>query len=48
MANYSFGIKPIPDVENGHTFTGDNFCQLLPHTLILAGKTGLMFVKCNF
>ena len=47
MANYSFGLRPIPDVENGHTFTGDNFCQLLPHTKILAGKTGLKFVNCN-
>jgi hypothetical protein len=47
MANYSFGLRPIPDVENGHTFTGDNFCQLLPHTPILTGKTGLKFIKCN-
>jgi len=47
MANYSFGLRPIPDVENGHTFTGDNFCQLLPHTPILVGKTGIKFIKCN-
>ena len=47
MANYSFGLRPIPDVENGHIFTGDNFTQLIPHTAILAGKTGLKFVKCN-
>lgn len=47
MANYSFGINPIPDVPNGHTFTGDNFLQLVPHTPILAGKTGLKFVNCN-
>lgn len=47
MANYSFGINPIPSVENGHVFTGDNFCQLLPHTPILAGVTGLRFINCN-
>ena len=47
MANYAFGFHPIPDVENGHTFTGDNFTQLLPHTSILASKTGLKFVNCN-
>ena len=45
--NYSFGIKPIPSVPNGTIFTGDNFCQLLPHTPILVGKTGLKFIKCN-
>lgn len=47
MANYSFSINPIPAVENGHTFTGDNFCQFLPHTAILAGVTGLTFKNCN-
>ena len=47
MANYSFGLKPIPDVENGHVFTGDNFCQVLPHTKILIGVTGLKFINCN-
>jgi len=45
--NYSFGIKPIPAVENGHIFKGDNFCQLLPHTKILEGITGLKFINCN-
>lgn len=45
--NYSFGIKPIPSVENGHTFKGDNFLQLLPHTKICEGVTGLKFIKCN-
>ena len=47
MGNYSLGIKPLPDVENGHTFTGDNFLQLLPHTKIFDGKAGLTFVSCN-
>ena len=47
MANYSLGIKPIPDVEDGHTFTGDNFLQLLPHTKILEGKKGIKFINCN-
>ena len=47
MANYSFGIKPIPQVENGHVFTGDNFSQLVAHTKILEGVTGLRFIKCN-
>lgn len=47
MANYSLGIKPLPDIENGHTFTGDNFLQLEPHTAIFEGKTGLTFVSCN-
>lgn len=47
MANYSFGIRPIPSVENGHIFKGDNFLQLLPHTPILVGVTGLKFTNCN-
>lgn len=47
MANYCFGRLPLPDVENGHTFTGDNFTQLLAHTKIFEGKTGLTFIKCN-
>jgi len=47
MANYSFGLTPIPDVENGHTFTRDNFTQLISHTPILVGKTGLKFINCN-
>ena len=46
MANYSFGVHPIPDVPNGHTFNGDNFTQLVPHTTILEGKTGLKFINC--
>lgn len=47
MANYSFSMLPIPEVENGHTFEGDNFIQLYPHTAILVGVTGLKFIKCN-
>ncbi len=47
MANYSFGIHSIPVVENGHTFKGDNFLQLLPHTRICEGVTGLKFINCN-
>jgi hypothetical protein len=47
MANYSLGIKPLPTVENGHVFTGDNFLQLQPHTKIFEGVTGLKFINCN-
>ena len=47
MANYSFGINPLPEIENGHTFTGDNFLQRQPHTKIFEGKTGLRFINCN-
>jgi len=48
MANYAFMTNdPIPDVENGHVFTGDNFIQKEPHTPILTGKTGLKFINCN-
>ena len=47
MANYTFQINPIPDVANGHTFTGDNFLQMSAHTKILEGKTGLTFINCN-
>lgn len=47
MANYSLGIKPLPDIENGHTFTGDNFLQLNAHTKIFEGKIGLTFINCN-
>ncbi|GAG85789.1 unnamed protein product [marine sediment metagenome] len=45
--NFSFGINPIPEVENGYTFTRANFTQVEPHTEILAGITGLTFVQCN-
>lgn len=47
MANYSFGINPIPDVKDGHTFTGDNFLQAVPHTKILEGKKEITFINCN-
>lgn len=47
MANYAWGIRPIPDVNNGHVFEYDNFVQVSPHTVILAGKTGLTFRNCN-
>lgn len=47
MANYSLGRRPIPDVDNGHKFVGDNFTQLFPHTAILTGKTGIQFENCN-
>ncbi len=47
MANYSFGIRPIPAIGNGYVFTGDNFCQLLPHAKICEGVTGLKFINCN-
>lgn len=47
MANYSLGINPIPQVEDGHVFTGDNFLQMFPHTKILEGKARLKFINCN-
>lgn len=47
MANYAFGRIPIPQVEDGHVFIGDNFCQLSPHTKICEGVKGLRFVNCN-
>jgi len=48
MANYSFtSNKPLPEVENGHTFEMCNFTQLEPHTKIFEGITGLTFIKCN-
>jgi hypothetical protein len=47
MANYAFGRIPIPDVKDGHTFRGDNFTQLVPHTKILEGKKELTFINCN-
>lgn len=48
MANYTFVTgNQIPDVENGHVFTGDNFIQQYPNTEILTGKTGLKFINCN-
>lgn len=47
MANYSLGIRPIPDVKDGHEFVGDNFLQLHPHTKILEGKKGIKFTNCN-
>jgi len=48
MANYAFMTNnPIPNVENGHVFTGDNFIQQYPDTEILVGKTGLKFINCN-
>lgn len=50
MANYSFFVAkgiPLPEVENGHVFEMCNFTQLLPHTKIFEGVTGLVFRKCN-
>jgi len=48
MANYAFTTgKPLPTVENGHTFVADNFTQALPHTTIFEGVTGLTFRNCN-
>lgn len=47
MANYSLGRLTLPDIENGHTFIGDNFCQLVAHTSLFEGKTGLSFIDCN-
>jgi hypothetical protein len=47
MANYSMGRKELPEIENGHKFNGDNFCQLQPHTPLFEGKSGLEFDSCN-
>lgn len=47
MANYALGINPLPKVQDGHEFVGDNFLQLLPHTKIFAGVKGLKFRNCN-
>ena len=47
MANYSYGRKPLPKVENGHKFKGDNFCMIRPNTKIFAENTGLQFDSCN-
>lgn len=45
MANYAFKSPPV--VEDGHTFRTDNFMQLVPHTALFAGVTGLTFIDCN-
>lgn len=46
--NYAFMTgNSLPDVENGHTFTGDNFIRKEPHTPVFVGKTGLIFINCN-
>lgn len=47
MANYALGIRSIPEVENGHTFTECNFKMLNPHTPILTGVTGIKFIRCS-
>lgn len=47
MANYSFGKTPLPSVNDGHVFTGDNFTQMFPHTKIFVGVRELRFVNCN-
>ncbi len=46
MANYAFGEKPLPTVQNGHRFVRDNFTQVQPHTKIFEGITGLTFEGC--
>jgi hypothetical protein len=46
MSNYSFKPNTIP-LGNDQTFTGDNFTQLVPHTKILEGYTGIVFNNCN-
>ena len=45
--NYAFMTGNVPDVEDGHTFVGDNFIQQLPNTKILEGKRGIKFINCN-
>lgn len=46
--NYAFMTNnPLPDIENGHVFMGDNFIQKDPHTLIFTDKAGLKFINCN-
>ena len=48
MGNYAFMTRdPIPDVLDGHVFTGDNFIQKVPNTQILVGKNKLKFINCN-
>ena len=46
MANYSLGRKPLPEVEDGPVFDGDNFLQLTP-TKIFVGVKNLTFKNCN-
>lgn len=42
--NYSFQ-QPI--AENNQVFENANFSQVLPHTVVCAGITGLVFRNCN-
>lgn len=44
--NKSFFRKAVP-CENGDTFRQCNLSQLLPHTTIGEGVTGLIFINCN-
>jgi len=46
--NYSFTSKfDLPEVEDGHTFEGDNFLQMTKGTKIFEGVSGLTFINCN-
>ena len=48
MANYSGErLSSCPTPENRHEFKNCNFAQLLPHTTIFDGITGLKFISCN-
>ena len=48
MSNYAFMTNnPLPNIKDGHVFTGDNFIQKDPHTSIFTGKAGLKFINCN-
>jgi hypothetical protein len=46
MANYSFKTASLP-IPDGRVIELCNFCQLVPHTVIYAGETGLTFRNCN-
>lgn len=48
MQNYAFtrGLE-LPTVKNGHVFSGINFTQAKPNTVIFKGITGLVFKGCN-
>ena len=47
MANYSLDKLSECKFKNGMVLEGHNFTQIIPHTKIAEGYTGLTFKNCN-
>lgn len=47
ISNKNNSYQQSVECSDGGAFEECNFAQLLPHTAILTGKTGIKFTRCN-